>query len=118
MKDSFGLRSVTTRRPNRRSFVAGSVVLAGSSVLGARGAGAQATPGTAPVASPVGAGNNRYLFVGDRTQAAVDVYSIRGFEHTGRVDGVTFGTHAGRCSCPTVGWCSPTPPRTRSWRWR
>lgn len=70
-----------------------------SSVLSARGAGAQATPGIAPVASPVG-GGARYLFVGDRTQPAVDVYSIPGFEHAGRVDDVTFGTHGGALLLP------------------
>lgn len=100
MKESLVLKSITTRRASRRSFVAASLALTGASTLGARGTGAQATPGAAPGASPVGEGSNRYLFVGDRTQAAVDVYAIPGFEHTGRVDGVTFGTHAGALLLP------------------
>jgi hypothetical protein len=94
---SFDLKTVVTYRATRRTIVAGA--LASAAMLPAvTGTHAQATPGASPVASP--GGDGRYLFVGDRTQAAVYLYAILEFSLAGKIDGVTFGTHGGGLSLP------------------
>lgn len=93
MGQSFTLTSVTTRRATRRALTAGAVA-AGAAVALGRGVSAQSTPQASPIAE-IGSSGKRYLFVGDRTQASVEVYSIPGFVLAGVVEGVTFGTHGG-----------------------
>lgn len=100
MEQSFELRNITVRRGSRRSFVAATLAAASLPAALGHGTQAQATPEASPVTTPTGDGSGRYLFVGDSTQNAVFVYSIPEFALAGKIDGVTFGTHAGALLLP------------------
>lgn len=100
MRQSIDLNRVITRKASRRAFVGGGLAAVGMTVAQAHGVGAQATPVATPGTPQAGAGDGRYLFVGDRSQNAVAVYEIPGFALAGALDGVTFGTHGGSLPLP------------------
>jgi hypothetical protein len=58
---------------------------------------AQATPEATPIVS---AGDGRYLFVADRSQTTISLYSIPDFSLAGTIENVGFGTHAGAFLLP------------------
>ncbi|MGC4192754.1 MAG: hypothetical protein QM589_16545 [Thermomicrobiales bacterium] len=101
--DRFIIRSITQHVParSRRSFVSTAAAL-GAAALGGRVAAQtpEASPVTSPMASPVVADGGRYLFVADRTQPAVEVYSVPDGTLAGRIEGITCATHAGSLLLP------------------
>ena len=100
MRQSIELNRVITRKASRRAFVGGGLAAVGMTIAEAHGVRAQATPVATPGTPQAGAGDRRYLFVGDRSQNAAAVYEIPGFGLAGTLDGVTFGTHGGSLLLP------------------
>lgn len=100
MDQSVELKNITAWKTSRRALGRGALVAAAASTALVHGVYAQATPQASPVASPVSGGDGRFLFVGDRSQNFVSVYSIPDFALAGTVDNLTFGTHAGSLLLP------------------
>lgn len=103
--DRFTIRSITRHQATRRRFVSGVAALGISSMLAtdisARTADATpASPSATPAASPVTGDTSRYLFVADRSQTAVEVYSVPDGTLAGRIDDITCATHAGSLLLP------------------
>ena len=93
MKNPGPIENIVVRRANRRAFV-GCVLAAGV----AAGWPARSFAQSTPIATSGEEG--RFLFVGDRTQDHVAVYSIPEFTLAGQVERVTFGTHGGSFLLP------------------
>ncbi len=100
MGQSVELKNVSTWKASRRALSRGALTAVGISAAPAQGVHVQATPEATPVTTQTAAGDGRFLFVGDRTQSSVAVYTISGFELAGTLDEVTFGTHGGSLLLP------------------
>ncbi|MGN6031357.1 MAG: hypothetical protein ACTHQE_06800 [Thermomicrobiales bacterium] len=100
--DRFAIRAITRHTATRRSVLGSAAALGSTLVVGGRAAAQtpNASPVASPAASPVAPGSGRYLFVADRTQPAVEVYSIADGALAGRVEGITCATHAGALLLP------------------
>jgi hypothetical protein len=92
------IQNIVVRRAHRRAFIGGALAAAGLAAGWPAVSLAQATPSA--MQADAMAGDGRYLFVGDRTQNQVALYSIPGFALAGVVEGVTFGTHGGAFLLP------------------
>ncbi len=86
-------------QPTRRTFIGTGIGMAVLPLAQSGQVGAQATPVSAGTPAPTG-GDGRYLFVGDRTQTRVQVFSIPDFTLVGNIDDITFGTHGGALLLP------------------
>ncbi|MGC4108392.1 MAG: hypothetical protein QM753_18885 [Thermomicrobiales bacterium] len=105
--DRFAIRSITQHTAISRRAAVSGVAAAGATLALGLHAGAQTpeaspvtSPGASPAASPISAGAGRYLFAADRTQTAIEVYSVPDGALAGRIEDITCATHAGSLLLP------------------